>query len=75
MYGALLLIFGLMPLLIGVYTWKIVRGREEDGPGDPPPPPEPRRPRPIMPPTLRRRDRAPAPIVRQPVSSRMRVRR
>ncbi len=59
MLGALFLLFGLMPFLIGVYAWHLVRRRGEDGPDEPPPPPDPQSPLPTVPPAPRRRDRAP----------------
>ncbi len=59
MLGALFLFFGVMPLLVGVYAWHLVRRRGEGGPEDPPPPPEPESPRPTAPPAPRRHDRAP----------------
>jgi hypothetical protein len=59
MLGALFLFFGLVPFLIGVYAWHLVRRRGEDGPDEPPPPPDPQSPLPTVPPAPRRRDRAP----------------
>ena len=61
MLGTLFLFFGVLPLLVGVYAWHLVRQRGEDGPEDPPPPPEPESPLPTVPPVPRRRDRAPLP--------------
>ncbi len=59
MLGASFLLFGLMPVLLGVYAWHLVRRRGEDGPDDPPPPPDPESPLPTVPPAPRRRDRSP----------------
>ncbi len=64
MFGALFLLFGLMPVLFGVYAWTLLRDRRSGGPDDLPPPPEPESPRPIVPPAPRRRDRGPAPPAR-----------
>jgi hypothetical protein len=67
MAGVLILLLGLMPLLIGAYAFTLTRKRDEEGPDDPPPPPEPEAPEPILPPSLRRRDRPPSgPSSRQP---------
>jgi len=64
MLGALVLLFGLMPFLVGVYAWHLVRRRGEDGPDEPPPPPDPESPLPIVPPSPRRCDRAPIQLQR-----------
>jgi hypothetical protein len=76
MLGAFFLLFGLMPFLIGVYAWHLVRRRGEDGPDDSPPPPDPESPLPTVPPAPRRRDRAPVrpPRVRARWSPRRRTR-
>lgn len=73
MFGAFFFLFGLMPLLIGVFAWSLVRRRDEGGPDDPPPPPEPERPQPVVPPSLRRRDREP--VRTSPVRARWSSRR
>jgi hypothetical protein len=60
MVGLLLLVFGLMPFVLGAFTWRLVRRRDEGGPDEPPPPPpEPEAPLPVVPPSLRRLDREP----------------
>lgn len=64
MLGAFVLLFGLMPFLVGVYAWHLVRRRGEDGPDDPPPPPDPESPLPTVPPCPRRNDRAAIPSAR-----------
>jgi len=64
MLGAFVLLFGLMPFLVGVYAWHLVRRHGEDGPDDPPPPPDPESPLPTVPPAPRRRDRRPVRLPR-----------
>jgi len=59
MFGVLILFFGLMPLILGVYAYSIVRRRDSEGPDDPPPPPMPQAPEPIIPPGQRARTRGP----------------
>jgi len=66
MFGVLLLVFGLMPFVLGAFTWRLVRRKDEGGPDEPPPPPEPETPLPVVPPSLRRLDRAPLRPARAP---------
>jgi hypothetical protein len=59
MLAVIILVIGLLPLVVGVYAWTVVRKDDERGSDDPPPPPEPERPQPIVPPSLCRSDRGP----------------
>lgn len=59
MIGVLFLIGAITPLILAVYAWSLINRRDEDGPDEPPPPPDPEAPQPIVPPSLRRRDRDP----------------
>lgn len=59
-FNLIVLLIGLIPLLLGVYAWRLMRNRDQDNRDDPPPPPpEPPAPLPSGPSAFCRTDRPP----------------
>ncbi|MEM6783803.1 MAG: hypothetical protein AAF624_08730 [Bacteroidota bacterium] len=74
MFGLLVLLFGVMPMALGVYAWTVLNQGSPPRSDDPPPPPTPREPRPVLPTRPRHAlDRAPAPRMRSRTPVRRRV--